>query len=229
MEANMAESKPRDLKVFLDGKARTVRTWTESDAANVPMMIASGDPDLADSVFAFSKPELFDNWLDKNGLARDYAKGRSLLDRSTKRLNAAAEKRVSAVQEAAAASHAAEIARVLAEKKIEVHDTNAVIQFFSSFDPLMGPPSHSAFLYEHIDRKGAWRYLPALWSWPKFSWINFDNKCSSVLVILGWLVLWENTWYGGRGIGMFGYPGASFNIHAHPFYFNDRASSATGW
>lgn len=159
----------------------------------------------------------------------EYAKSQALLERSPKRISGEEETKLAAVQKQTTTRYANEFQAVLRDAGVPIEDPDAVVDLVTSYNPLTGPLIHSALLYQHINQQGSWRYLPKGWSWPNFNWLSFNDSCSSVTVILGGLLLWEHTWYKGRGILMYGYPGANFNIHAHPFYFNDRASSATTW
>jgi Beta/Gamma crystallin len=76
----------------------------------------------------------------------------------------------------------------------------------------------SGILFEHADYGGRW--LPIVYTLPDFTWVNFNDVCSS-FVMWGAGVLFEHTWYSGRQFWMFGGGGMPWIGTA----FNDIASS----
>jgi hypothetical protein len=77
----------------------------------------------------------------------------------------------------------------------------------------------SGILFEHANYGGRW--LPIVYVIPDFTWVDFNDMCSS-FVFWGGGVLFEHSWYGGRQFWMFG-GGAVPWIGSD---FNDIASSA---
>src|SRR5438552_3477003 len=94
----MSKGTAKELGFFLDGKKKTQRTWTESDATGLAIIVASGNPGLNDVAFGFSSSSEFEIWLAKNGFATEYAKGQALLNRSPKELKPEKAKQVSSLQ-----------------------------------------------------------------------------------------------------------------------------------
>lgn len=225
----MATIVSKEIGFYLDNKKRSPRNWNESDAKAVPVLFATGNAGLENSVFGFSSEAAFESWLAKSGLGIENAKAKALLARSPQTFTQAQENEVSALQARGAEEHARKLSQLLRDARISPDNPEAVQELIANYNPLAGPPVHSALLHEHINSQGQWRILPGGWVWPKLSWLGFNDVCSSVTCFMGGIHLFEHTFFKGRRIGMFAYPGAKWNIHGYPFYFNDMASSAITW
>jgi len=67
------------------------------------------------------------------------------------------------------------------------------------------PESDPILLFDKVDFQGNWIILSGPW-WNLGSWLDFDNKASSMLVVLGIGVLYEDTWWRGDSCWFFGVP-----------------------
>jgi hypothetical protein len=222
----MANTTPKNISFFLDEKKMSERTWTESEARAVPVIVAADSKGLDDAAFGFSSLPAFENWLAKNCLENEYAKGQALLDRSPKELVGKQEKKWSALQAKVVSEHGSDFDRILREAKLSHENISEVIDFVTNYNPYTGPILHSAILFQHIDSGGQFRYLPGGWTWPNFNWLNFNDTCSSLVCHTGSIFLWEHAFFKGRRIGMFVKTSKAYNINDYPFFFNDIASSA---
>lgn len=210
---------------FLDGRKRSERVWTEREANAVPMIFSADDG----AAFGFSTPAGFENWLAKSGLSREYAKAKTLLERTPRNLTRQRETEVSARQAGLVDRYAAELTETLRKANIRPDDGLAVMEFLRNYDPLTGPLIHSVLLYEHAGCTGQWRYLPKGVVWSNFAIFGFDNTCTSVAVYYGGIMLFENPGFTGRSVGIAQLTVGWRNLHTYPYYFNDRASSAITW
>jgi hypothetical protein len=218
----------RETQVFLDGKKKNARAWSESDARAVPIMAATDLPDTDNSAFAFTSQALFEEWLTRNGLTREYQQSTSLLQRSPKRLERQQEAAIRQSQSKVVDSEMKEFISRLERSGLSLDQSDAFVDAISKYNPLTGPIIRSALLFEHVNGAGSARYLPSYWAFPDLSWIQFDDICSSVIV-WGGINMWEQSWYRGRTLWLYSYFGKRYNLFGSPYYFNDVASSAVSW
>lgn len=88
---------------------------------------------------------------------------------------------------------------------------------------ILDPPIFDpAIFYEHVGLKGDW--LPQAFPiyYPDYRWFGWNDKASSV-VIYGVAILWEDIWFQGSQLILWGAP---FGYDLTWFGWNDRVSSS---
>ncbi|MBS1910944.1 MAG: hypothetical protein JST22_03060 [Bacteroidetes bacterium] len=226
----MSTPNTKPTAFFVDQKRVSDRAWTATDAKAVPFVVAAAYHGLNDSAFGFTTEAKLNEWAGKEGLAVELMKGHAIFDRAQKNLTDVQEKALAPMQASAVEKYTTDFFKVLADAKIGRDDANGFIRLLSEYDPFKGPISHSVGLFGDPRWSGRCCYMPGGWGFPDFTWMNFNNQCSSAACIMGGIHLWDGRFFTGRRVTFFGYPGIVIPfLGDYPYFFDDAASSAITW
>ena len=111
----------------------------------------------------------------------------------------------------------------LSKRNVKPVDPSEFTRVMSNYYPNGRARPLSTFLYDGAKYTGSWRYLRHGIEIPKFSWIGFNDKTTSLRVFGETTILCQLTWWHGNRAWFGGYPYQEYDLSGT--WWDNRASS----
>jgi hypothetical protein len=209
--------------LILDGKKYT-RGPIEKGIGQAKIFTHPRRGQPGNTILGFTSQKLFEEWTKKEGLLDRYKRGRQTIGNTRRHIKpglpARKQEEIRQLQVKMVKSANRQFAEVLKKHGILPHEIKKIGSLRENYDYFRGPVINSALFFIGVRHTGNLIYLPSGWAYPDLRWFGFDNRISSGIAWWpGTVILFENTWFGGRPFWLWGSRGFLG-------WFDNRASSA---
>jgi hypothetical protein len=183
----------QNYKFIRDG-----RSVDKNEINNVPITITINDEEEKDTIYGFDSENKFKNWIKDHHLSNKINAYLAKLEREKMNLNNYNSQRLNQLK-----TKSEETNKKIEKLSSELNLPVSSIELFKEIE--RRKIADTTILYDGPGLSGGWRWLNPLYNDLTWSWLNFNDRATSVL-ISGWTALYEHTNLQGRVHHVAGFP-----------------------